>query len=285
MWDDPPRHSDAACARLLDRLLLEPAELLGILAPEGWERSPLLLAFHPTPEQLAEEAERMRRNLDSLRKSRPARDGAEAGDEADPLDAREESTETAAKPVEPEREVVELLGVALWDIFSDNHSVVDAEGTAYDLGSFRGSAGFIAESINRRYPDLGGRYDYLDFYMGSLWRGDRADLSSVYRWIFGRLKEKRCRWIYSFPRLYLLDLRGAQANDDPTAYDPSEAVRAELEEAERAQGVESLAEKLDQAYEEAVRAARDAPLPPTVAAYRDVFGQLPEGWPYPDLER
>ncbi len=47
--------------------------------------------------------------------------------------------------------MLEFIGMALWDVFSQNHKVIDAAGTAYDLGSFRASAGFIAESINRRY--------------------------------------------------------------------------------------------------------------------------------------
>ncbi|CAN5908484.1 hypothetical protein BH11GEM2_BH11GEM2_13210 [soil metagenome] len=44
-----------------------------------------------------------------------------------------------------EAEVVQLVGLILWDVFSNSHSVVDADGVEFHLGSFRGSAGFIAE--------------------------------------------------------------------------------------------------------------------------------------------
>lgn len=274
-WYERPRHSEEACAELLGHLLLEPAELLEALAPDGWERSPLRHVFHPTADQVREERERVARNLASWL------GGAEAGEGAEGRSPREDP---ASVPEEPEREVVELLGRTLWDIFSDNHSVVDAEGVAYDLGSFRGSGGFIAEALNDRYPWLGRRYHYLDFYMGSALIGGRADLGPVYRWIFARLQAADCDWIYSFPRLYLIDFRGARRQaDDELAYDPSEAVAAELEEAEHRKERDALSRRLDEAHEEAVRHAREKPLPATVAAYRDVFGALPEGWPHPDM--
>ena len=42
-------------------------------------------------------------------------------------------------------EPAELLGLCLWDVFSDNHQVIAADGRVVDLGSFRGSAGVIAD--------------------------------------------------------------------------------------------------------------------------------------------
>lgn len=172
---------------------------------------------------------------------------------------------------------------ALWDVFSQNHSVVDRDGAPYDLGSFRASAAFIAEAVHRRYPQLGRRYGYLDFYMGTALCGHRADLRPVYRWIFKRLKEEGCDWHYSFPRLYLVEF---SAEDDAGGfldYDPSDAFRSNLERAERAEEREALAEALERDHREAIRRARHEPLPATVAAYRDVFGRLPEGWPHLDM--
>jgi hypothetical protein len=234
---DRPRHSGAECARLLNELLHEPAELLSVFAADGWERSPLIHALQPPP----------------------------------------------AQRIDAERKIVELIGHALWDIFSDNHTVLDADGTAYDFGSFRGSAGFIAESTNRRYPHLDRTYDYLDFYMGSIGLRERADLRPIYRWIFVRLEATGCRWIYSFPRLYLVDLSDAPADDDAEDYDPSEAVRRELARDKDAEQVRALREQFDRAFEEDLARAQHAPLPATVAAYRDVFGALPEGWPHPEI--
>lgn len=186
---------------------------------------------------------------------------------------------------EAERDIVELLGRALWDVFSDNHTVVDANGTAYRLGSFRASGSFIADAINKRYPALPTRYGYLDFYMGGMFVRRGVDRGPVYRWIFSQLRANGCDWIYSFPRIHLIDMRGPEpgARDDGLSYDPSEAVRAEVERAERDREIEALRAGLDEAADETIRRAREEPLPPIVAAYREVFGRLPEGWPHPDM--
>jgi hypothetical protein len=169
--------------------------------------------------------------------------------------------------------------VALWDIFSDNHTVVDDAGVAYDLGSFRGSAGFIAESINRRYDGIHHAYDYMNFYMGSLGgRGGR--MRSLHRWIFARLKQRGCRWIYAFPRLHVVDFGTPEADAAFTDYDPGRSLEAELERSRRQAELDELRRSLDAAYEEALEQARNRPLPAVVAAYREVFGELPEGWPH-----
>lgn len=187
------------------------------------------------------------------------------------------------EPADPEREVAELVARALWDVFSDNHSVVDSDGAPYDLGSFRASAAFIAEVLGRRHPRLRGRYGYLDFYMGTALCGHRADLRPVYRWIFERLKKEGCDWRYSFPRLYLVEFSEREEAEGFLAYDPSDAVRSSLERAEMAEERESLAEALERDHREAIHRARQEPLPASVSAYRAVFGRLPDGWPHPDM--
>jgi len=58
-------------------------------------------------------------------------------------------------------------------------------------------------------------------------------------------------------------------------------VRAELEREKRGEEFRALEEELDRAHEEAVERARRMPPPPTVAAYRDVYGRFPIGWPPP----
>src|SRR4029453_12193252 len=97
-------------------------------------------------------------------------------------------------PIEPEREVRDLVGMCLWDVFSDNHEVIDAAGRVVDLGSFRGTGGFIADFINR---ELNAReYDYIDFYLGTIWVSERVDLTPVYDMIFRRLKTLGLDWNY-----------------------------------------------------------------------------------------
>lgn len=172
-------------------------------------------------------------------------------------------------------EMLRHFGCSLWDVFSNNHTVISSDGTQCETGSFRSVAGDIADALNERYPSLQVSYDYLDFYMGHV--GGDADAPRVYRWIFNRLKDEGCDWKYSFPRLYLIDF-GASKAPAMTEYDPSEAVRAELER--ETSPANDLAAELDRLYEEAVERARDRPLPVIVAAYRDVYGRLPTGWPH-----
>ena len=73
------------------------------------------------------------------------------------------------RPVETVQEVQELVGQCLWDVFSDGHEVVAEDRRVLDLGSFRGSGDFLAEILNRQ---IGAEhYDYLSFYMGTIWVG------------------------------------------------------------------------------------------------------------------
>lgn len=186
------------------------------------------------------------------------------------------------EPFDTEREVRELVGKCLWDIFSDNHDVVGSDGRVVDIGSFRGAGGFIAESINRRT----GRheYDYLDFYLGTIWIAQRADLTPVYRMIFRRLKARGHDWAYSFPQLGLLDLRPLRgmwheptesAGDDVS---PASGFASEEDE-ERDRASVELRESLDASHRQAVEDARQGPPPKPVQAYHSVYGRFPQGWP------
>src|SRR5207237_1759447 len=98
------------------------------------------------------------------------------------------------RPAEPEAEVRELVGQCLWDVFSDSHEVVASDGRQLDLGSFRGSGGFLADVLNRQLGEE--RYDYLSFYMGTIGIAARADLTPVYRLIFRRLRAHGLDWVY-----------------------------------------------------------------------------------------
>src|SRR5262249_30428677 len=103
------------------------------IAPEGWEHSPLAAVFHPSAEQVYEERLRFHRNLAALRRK-----------DAPPPPRPEPTREDVARdyrpaPVEAAREIPELGGQRLWDIFSDNHEVVGPDGRLLDLGSFRAS--------------------------------------------------------------------------------------------------------------------------------------------------
>lgn len=220
-------------------------DVLAELAPAGWASSPLSCVFHPSSEQIHEESVRMRENLREVFKSqRKSAEAEESSKPSEPPTLEQVRSEYQPRPLEPEREVRELVGMCLWDIFSDNHEVFAPDGRVVDLGSFRASGGFIAEVVNRGMgvdpgaaeeremarlqrmigiqpsdiPSLLAElaaereqadriYDYLDFYMGTQTIAHRADLTPVYNMIFRRLRLLDCDWQYHFPRLLLVDLR------------------------------------------------------------------------------
>jgi hypothetical protein len=273
------RYTDAECEREFNQLFPHGCtgqDVLDEISPEGWEQSPLLAVFHPSLDQVVEEAIQLHRNIQSLPwhdHSQPSR----------PEPTREEITATfRPTPIESEREVRELVGKCLWDIFSDNHDVVGADGRIVDIGSFRGAGDFIAEWINRQ---IGKReYDYIDFYLGTIWIAQRADLTPVYEMIFRRLKRRDHDWRYAFPKLGLVDLRPLpdELNEDTkSAWSASSASPLEGcgEQSRRDRALAELHQSLDTAHREAVDIARQGPPPATVQAYRTVYGWWPEGWP------
>ena len=277
--------TEEQCWGLFQRLFpngLDDPSLVQKLAPEGWERSPLVLVYHPTAEQVYEETLRFRDNLRRLR-------GKKAPPEEEPqitLDAlRKEMPVDAPKPA---KECADLLGCCLWDVFADNHDVRTAEGALVDLGSFRAAAGFIADLRQRRSHSeawVNERRDYLEFYLGTWMVRHRADLTPVYELIFRRMQQLGLDWRYVHPRLMLADLRplheALESENIPEAvrYNPTENYWRERREAACDIEVADFRRNLDEAYRESVEKARHDPPPSTVHAYQRVHGHFPAGWP------
>jgi hypothetical protein len=149
--------------------------------------------------------------------------------------------------------------MCLWDIFSNEHSVLASDGRLVDLGSWRGAAGFIAQQLNLQLGEP--KYDYTDFYMGTIWVSQRADLTPVYEMIFRRLKERRLNWRYRFPELHLIEF----ASDKP---DGARSLR-----------IEKMRAELEQIHRETIEDAKDQPVPAIVIAYQNVYGKFPRPWP------
>lgn len=267
MYFDKPRHDDESCIGLFKRFYLDANSLLDDFAPEGWTHSQLFYAFHPTPRMQYQEALRIHRNLSGIFGREASRDEPKLVDFTD--------CENEVKPAE---EIVYLTGLCLWDIFSNNHEVIDGDGKVYDIGSFRGAGGFLADYINRHFASQAVQYDYLDFYMGTIYIHHEVSLLPVYLWIFEYLKKLECDWIYSFPRLGLLRLGESRASADPLEYDPETSLAKEL----TAQKIDAFARELDEVYEDALDAAKHEALPGAVAAYQEVYRKLPQGWPHPE---
>jgi len=273
------RLTEPQCWALFERLFpqgLKDYAIVKVLAPEGWDQSPLRLISHPTTEQAYEESLRIRENLKKLLRKESA---SPEGEPPLTLDAvRRDMIDRASNPLE---ECADLLGCCLWDVFSDNHEVVTAEGSLVDLGSFRATAGFIANFRHRHndsQEDLGHRNDYIEFYMGTTLVRHRADLTPVYELIFRHMRQ------ITHPRLYAIDfssLSDLDGDDAPEAlcYDPTESFWRERQIAERQTALAELQQNLDDAHRDSVQNACAGPPPATVCAYQRVYSRNPEGWP------
>ncbi|MBI4402377.1 MAG: hypothetical protein HY581_12190 [Nitrospirae bacterium] len=283
------RLTEQECCELFGRLFpngLDDPDLVRELAPEGWERSPLAQVFHPTPEQIATETQRLRAAIQRWRGRAPQ-------SEKDRLKEPEEvgSRPLSDGPVRSVEECAELIGLCLWDIFSNGHEVRTAEGTLVDLGSFRGAAGFIADFFRQSSRSVGLPLfvDYLNFYLGTIFVGSRADLTPVYELIFRRISLAGLDWRYVHPRLMLIDLGDLLEESDATVganvsqYDPTTNYWRERERETQAAELYELEKSLDEAYVESVEEARKNLPPKTVEAYRGVYGRWPDGWP-PEVE-
>jgi hypothetical protein len=294
--------TEAECEAEFRRLFpngLAGEDVLAEIAPAGWEKAPLLAAFHPTVDQMYEETIGFHENLANLTKR------TKPNAEERPAPTREEiEAEFQERPIEPRHECAQLVGECLWDIFSDNHEVIGPDHRVLDIGSFRGAAGFIADfakpdlkpmepldlppefsfKLPEGFPpiDMG----YLQFYMGSTRTSARTDLTPIYQMIFRRLKARGHDWVYHFPELRLVDLRPLKEQMEEEAgekswesYDPSASFGKEADEAEHDREVDEMREKLAEGHREAIEASRQRPPPRTVLAYQSVYGRFPAGWP------
>ena len=71
---DRERLTDDECGAMFRRLFprgLAGEDVLAEIAPEGWERSPLVAVFHPSVEQVYREALRVHKNVARLAGPRP----------------------------------------------------------------------------------------------------------------------------------------------------------------------------------------------------------------------
>ncbi len=258
-------HSDAECLGLLLKIRGGYSSFLNLIVPEGWRKSAFVEFFHPTAQQQYEEALIFIENLNKWHKSEK---------EEEPILLSDYSQDLS--DVDEDKESLTLLGLCLWDIFSHNHSVVDEDGIEYDLGSFRGSAGFIAEFINEKVIDDSDwmNMDYMEFYMGTIWIDGRGNLQPFYEYIFSVLKKEKCDWKYSFPRMGLIRF---QKEDTPALedYDPGKAMEQEIEKTK----VDDFQKELDHIYNEEFEEAKYNVPSPVVVAYKKIYGVFPDGHP------
>jgi hypothetical protein len=274
--------SDHELNVLFDRLFPQGfagADVLDEIASDGWERSPLLACFHPSVERILEERLMFHRNTDGWRQLAGKRQGRTIEKQPEPT-LEDVGREYKPSPVDVGEEVTELVGMCLWDVFSDNHDVMAADGRVADIGSFRGASQFLDCHLSRE-QDRWRREDYLRFYLGTIGISRRADLMPVYAMIFRRLKAMGADWVYRFPELKVIEL-GSMTDDaerPANQYSVSESATAELTAQHRRAEVERLRAELCEMNAHARDRAMDQPPPATVRAYRQVYGRDPSGWP------
>ncbi len=279
------RLTEAKLQEFFDRLFphgFAGADVLAEIAPEGWEKSPLLACFHPSVETVFDERVQIHRNMEELigirREGEP--DNPELAPKPEPT-LEEVRADWQDKPANFSEEVTELVALCLWDVFSDNHEVIAADGRVADIGSFRGAARFLAEYLTGPNDDLWSM-DYCRVYMGTIWISDRADLTLVYAMTFHRLKALGADWEFHFPQLSIVDLsplREVFGKPKPEEYSPSEAFGKEQEERERQAELERFRAELAEGNAQARQDAMGDPTPATVRAYQTVYGRDPKGWP------
>lgn len=278
MTDNQIYKPDNECLDILKFIFNNAEAFYNKIAPKGLKKSDLVFFLHPTPEQQYEEHIRIRENINRLTKKSKQED-----QEVEINDFKQDDL----SDISEYDEFLYILGLSVYDIFSNNHEVIGNDKKIYDFGSLRGSGGFIADFFNDNFPDNSKKYNYMDFYMGTIWIKERGDLTPIYEHIFRKLKDYRCDWKYSFPRMYLVDLQksfNSSDEDNLKNYKPETAVQKELELTEKDKQTKKFQEELDKIYKEEYEKAKYKPLSPMVQAYKNIYGQLPNGHPQKEFE-
>jgi hypothetical protein len=182
------------------------------------------------------------------------------------------------RPVNQQEEVTELVGMCLWDIFSDNHEVIARDGRLADLGTFRGASAFLDEYLTVD-PNSLLEGDDGRFYMGTIWVRNRADLTPVYAMVFRRLHALGADWVYHFPELHLVELGPLDDPERSSKYSVTKSAAAALKADQDRAEVERMRRELAAIHVRAREEAMDRLPPATVRAYRRVYGRGPRGWP------
>ncbi|MCW3108044.1 MAG: hypothetical protein JWQ09_2550 [Segetibacter sp.] len=115
----------------------------------------------------------------------------------------------------------------------------------------------------------------MDFYMGGIFRHERADLTPVYEFIFKKLSAKNLDWEYSFPRMGLISFsKDEDEKDDIANYNPEEAVKKQLEKEQQQNDTEKLQQQFDDLYKSEYEEARYKKPSAEVMAYYNVYHLL-----------
>ncbi|MFZ4798585.1 MAG: hypothetical protein ACOYMA_13895 [Bacteroidia bacterium] len=179
--------SNKACFELFNKIFEYKDSLYNQIAPNGWINSPYSNFLHPTSQQ------RLNEHIKIM--------SGPLGEIVNKKNKEKEKTlkdfkQDKLKNIDSEHEFLYAIGLACYDIFSNENEVVDSKQIIYNIGSHRGSASFIAEYINEHFVQEK-PFDYIEFYLSPFIR-ERASLFEFYKFIFQTINLKKCNWVY-FP--------------------------------------------------------------------------------------
>src|SRR5437762_4321972 len=267
---DRSRLSDAELRGFLNGLFprgLAGPDVVAEVAPEGWDRSPLLGCFHPSVEQVFEEEKRGRRESlhnEARRDVDPNADYVTAPRSK----LREVRSQWEPQPVRPIDELGELMGLCLWDVFSDGHVVVAADGRAADFGPFAESSKFLDRYVGGEICSSGRKC--FGFSWGTHTLAKRADLTSIFAMIFHRLRSAGGEWVYRGWAEFLVS--HTRPHEWP-AEPPHRMKPTSPEEDLRRRA------KVDAMVARAREWVLNRPTPVTVCGYQAAYKRDPRGWP------
>lgn len=270
MTYEKPNHGDDDCEKLLKYLIDSPNEILAQLAPDGWKNSPYKLNLYPARKDDSEDVASLNEYIKSLMPK------SDVGLEHSIFQDFMKEMEIKPKITNPYEEFLDLFGAVLWCIFSNNHEVFDENEYVYDIGSFRGSGGFIADFLNKSYPSETS-FGYMDFYCADM-RFDDDTALPLFVLIFEKLKAKNCNWRYSFPKISIISFDKPEEEISLENYDPSKAIEEELAQKQKQVEVQKLRDELDEIYENEREDAKYEAPPLIIRAYQAVYGAFPDGW-------
>jgi hypothetical protein len=243
---------------------------MDILCPEGVAMSPWFETEEKTDEDLYNDY------LDST-KNRNKYMLEQRGDEYKPLVPL--TYEAFLKSAHYEKEepdyyaaFIELFSNCAWDIFSGNNAVM--KGTQkIDLGSWRGSAQFIADFVNH-YCHVDYKYNSNDFYCGNIDDTFRKTYLPIYEIIFSRLKTAGCTWIIDEDITMAIDAEFGEEMEQTEAMKLKESnLLAALAENMNKEQLKRVEKELKTEHEK--DQLNDAELPSVVQAYLNVYGIMP----------
>jgi hypothetical protein len=178
----------------------------------------------------------------------------------------------------PDEELREVIGLSLWDILSDGHLVIAADGRAVDIGLIHSASNFLDGCVGGDASM--GRQGLPRFFLGTHSISRRADLTRVHAMIFRRLRSLGADWFYRL-RLYgPADFDSwREACESAGSGGCTQAVPDHARQRQRAKDSKWFRSEFGAGFARGIAEMMKRPPPPAVLGYRRVYTRDPRGWP------